>query len=130
MNIEYTFANPFVELAVFDGIVFAKYKPGVVIDLKAAHVLVDDRKKVSNYQMMPLFIDGTEVQKVTKEARNYFATPEGAELISAAAIYTTSSFTKILANFLISVNLVKQYTTVKAFDNKTKAIEWLSKHKK
>lgn len=118
-------SNPYVDLKLEDGIVFAKYKSDIKIDLEAAKILVEDRKKISDYQNYPLFIDATEVSKMSKEARNYFGTKEGAEFISAAAIYTNSSLSKFLANFLIRVNLIKQHTVVKAFDNKEKAIEWL-----
>ncbi|MBD3638230.1 MAG: hypothetical protein HUJ25_12830 [Crocinitomicaceae bacterium] len=112
-----------------NGIVFGKYKEGIIIDLEVAKEVVETRKVISEYKNRPIFVDARGVNKMTKEARNYFGSKEGAEYISAAAIFTDSMLTSFMANFLIRVNLKEQYTIVRAFNNREKAIEWLSQYK-
>lgn len=103
------------------GVLVGQYTKGTEIDLEYAKKAVKMRKKFSNFHEFPVPADARSVKSVTKEARDYFSSEEGQELIVAAAIMSDSVFPMYLANFLIKVNLVKSSIPIKLFTNKSDA---------
>lgn len=122
-------ANAYAEIYLENGIVFGIYKGDLFIDLGAAKQVVTDRKLASNNEAKPMFVDATSVKGVSKEARDYFGSQEGSELLTASALYTNSKLSAFLANFLIKVNLHKSSVPVRLFTDKEKAIKWLENYK-
>lgn len=114
----------YATLKLEDGIIYGAYK-NVVVDLKGAKQLVKNRKKITNCKTYPLIIDVKNVKEVTKEARDYFASKEGEEFLSAAAIVSGSILTTFLANFVIQVSFVKTNIPTRLFKDKEKALEWI-----
>lgn len=109
-----------------DGIIFCKYKPDLVIDLRVAKVMVDDRKKISNGFARPFFIDVTDLLSVDTEGRKYLAT-EGSELVCAGAIYTNNRLLAFVGNSFILLD--KPLIPVKVFTSEKAAIRWLEPFK-
>lgn len=107
-------------------ILVGEIKKNVYVDLKVAKNIVEKRKMISNFQMIKIFIDVTEVKGVSKEARDYLGTEEGSELLVAAAICTNSKLSTFLANFFLKVNLINTNYPIKLFTNRKKAMDWLT----
>ena len=122
-------ANPYANIYLEEGVVYGIYREGVSIDLNAAKKIVEDRKIASDYSLVPMFVDVTNVKVLSKEARDYFGSEEGSELLSASAIYTNSRLSAFLANFLIRVNLHKTIIPVRLFTDRKKAIKWLQQYR-
>jgi hypothetical protein len=118
-NINYTLVN---------GIIKGVYIENSIIDLAIAKEVVKKRILFSNRSLSPLLIDGRKVKQVTKEARDYFGSKEGAELLSAGAILVESKLTTILANFMVRINISKSYIPLKVFSKEEDAIDWLKKY--
>jgi hypothetical protein len=108
-----------------DGIVFITYAEDVIVTLEMAKELVQKRKELSNYTLSPGLVDGRFVKEVTKDARDYFGSSEGEELVSAAALVVGSVFTKSIANFLINFSFKKVKVPVKMFNDMDEALVWL-----
>lgn len=121
--------NEYVRIYSEDGIVIGEIKKNAYIDLAGAKKIVEERKKFTNYSNSLILLDATEVKGISKEARDFFGTNEGTELLIASAIYTNSKLSNFLANFLMKVNLINTFIPVKLFTNKDEAIRWLNKYK-
>lgn len=121
--------NEYVRIYSEDGIVIGEIKQNAYIDLAGAKKIVEERKKFTNYSNSLILLDATEVKGISKEARDFFGTNEGTELVIASAIYTNSKLSNFLANFLMKVNLINTYVPVRLFTNKDEAIRWLKKYK-
>jgi hypothetical protein len=119
----------YATMVVKNGVLYCKYKTDMFIDLEAAKIVVEQRKQATGYTTTPILVDATQVVKMNKEARNHFASLEGSELISAAAILVESKVSTFLANFLIKVNLQKTNMPLRLFTSEQEALEWLLKYK-
>lgn len=108
-----------------NGIIKGVYFKDVIITLEMAKVAVKNRKIISDYEILPMLIDGTQVKKINKEARDYFASEEGSELLSATALLIDSNFTSFIANFLLKITFKKSRIPIQVFSNKQDAIKWL-----
>lgn len=75
----------------------------------------------------PFFIDITGLSSVNEAARNYMASTEAAEFISAGAIYTTNTLAKIIGMAFKLLDEPK--APVKVFTNKEDALSWLETFK-
>lgn len=123
--------NPelYVKMVYEDGILRGKYNASLTIDIDVAKAAVEYRKKLTNYKQAPILVDSRGVIEITKEARNYFSSDEGYQLLSAAAILIESKFTSYLANFFLNVNLKKTPVPIKLFTSETEALKWLENYR-
>lgn len=113
-------------LWIKDGIVFGKYKRDLVIDLKVAKDVVNDRKKISNGVTRPFLIDVTGLLSIDTEGRKYLA-EEGCDLVSAGAIYTKNKLLAFVGNAFILLD--KPSVPAKVFTSEEAAIRWLEPYK-
>lgn len=111
-----------------NGILIGEYKP-VRIDLEGAKQVVLGRKSIQRGVAMPILVDGRKVREINKPARDYFGSDEGAELLTAAAIYVESALTKHLANFVLSISFRKRKMPMRMFTDRESAIKWLQQYK-
>ena len=112
-----------------NGILEGKYNFDIFIDLEMAKEIIEQRKKVTEYKTVPIIVDAREIKGLTKEARSYFGSEAGYELLSAAAILSDSVLSQFIVNFFIKVNLQKTAIPVRLFSNRDKAIAWLEQYK-
>lgn len=118
-NIDFTYVN---------GVSIGVYSKNVVVTLEVAKEAVIKRKAISNNKLSPMLIDGRSVKEVKKDARDYFSSTEGEELLSAAALLINSAFTSAIANFLTKFSFKKNAVPIKIFSNKEEALYWLKKY--
>ena len=122
-------SNAYADIYMDNEIIYGVFKEDLFLDLTAAQQIVKDRKEVSNFNSMLMFVDVSSVKEVSKEARDYFGSEVGSELLKASAIYTNSKLAAFLANFLVKVNLHKSTIPIKLFTDKTKALNWLENYR-
>ena len=127
MERTYYHENSFVSGWVENGILHAEYK-AVAIDLPAAITCVALRLSTLNDKSFPAIIDGKKVKSMSKEARNYFASPEGYKHIAATALVLDSAVSKIIGNFFLRIN--KPPIPTRIFTDKAEAFRWLSPYVK
>lgn len=101
----------------------AKYKPGVLVDLKIAKQIVSDRLKFTGKEDLVVLIYDEGITNVDREARLYLASEEANKHIKAGAIINKSPFTSVVGNIFIKLN--KPAIPCKLFSNEEKAVKWL-----
>lgn len=107
-----------------EGIICFKYKQKT-ITIDVAKLGVEIRLRVSNNKPALMYVDLTNVNNVTKESRDYYASPEAVELLLATAVYTPSHLTRTLFTFFKYFN--KPRLPIQYFSDKEKAFHWLNK---
>jgi hypothetical protein len=107
------------------GIVCCKVLEGAQIDLEDAKENVMAVRVLSNNKRVPVFVDVSGSKGGTKEARNYFASEEVAEVQTACAFLVKSPFSYLIGNFFLGLNRTK--FPFQLFQTEEKAKEWLQK---
>ena len=116
-----------MNLSIIDNIVHCYYNKQDMVDIEKAKMMVKERVAFCEGESRPHLFDISDLKKVSKEARDYFAN-EGNECVTASAIIVTSPVIKIIANFFIIVNKPKNPTQL--FTKRKEAIKWLAQYKK
>jgi hypothetical protein len=123
---ELLYKTDVVEGYMDDGIFIAVFKVKK-FDLDAAKDTVKKRLEASNGIAYPLLIDARQVQSITKEARDYFASDEGVSMLLASALILDSVLGKFLGNFFLQIN--KPKTPLRLFIDEKEALKWLQQFK-
>ena len=79
--------------------------------------------KVSKGRKRPYLSDIRKIKSVDRESREYFASEEVANAISAIAMLIGSPVSRIIGNFFLGLN--KPSYPIKLFTSESEAIEWL-----
>ena len=108
-----------------DGYLEGRFIKPTKIDMVIAKSMIEQRKKLTDYQTTAVLIDGRNVKGVTKDARDYLGSEPGFDLIKAAAILSGSPLSAFILNFFIKVNIGKSKVPLRLFSDKEKAIKWL-----
>lgn len=117
--------NDLIIISLKYGILFLKWKE-TVIDLSIAKKMISHRLVVSEKKIYPICSDVRSVKKITKEARDYFASDKGSEGIIASAILIDSPFLTMIGNFFNNIN--KPKAPSKLFTNEEEAVNWLKNY--
>lgn len=116
----------YITFQLEEGVLHATYK-SVEVTEDIAKEVVKTRKAYCDYKTYPHLLMETSVAKITKEARDYFATDESTEGVAAGAIIVKSAFKMTLLNFFLKVS--KPEVPARLFTNKEDAIQWLQDFK-
>jgi hypothetical protein len=79
--------------------------------------------ELSAGRRLPMLLDMRRARELTREARVYYASEEGAHLAHAVAMLIDSPFGVVLGNFFIRVN--RPAFPVRIFRDEAEAIRWL-----
>lgn len=120
------YSNDIIEGYLEDGISYGKFKVKV-FDLEAAKIAVKSRLEISNGVAYPTLADARGVTSISKEARDYFASPEGTVLLLASALLLDSVLNRFLGNFFLQIN--KPTIPLKLFTEEKEALKWLQQFK-
>lgn len=106
-----------------NGILICELKPDLIIDLKTAVSLVNERIKITENYKFPFLLVVRDYLLLDKDAFKYFGTNEGVQNLIASAVVIDSPLQKILTNF----NLVfyKNAVPFRVFTKKLDAKLWL-----
>lgn len=119
---EYLFDNDVVKGRIEDGIMMIEFKMSKFL-LEHAQTVVRTRVNASAGKSYPLLVDARKVNSITKEARDYFATDEGSELVNASALLLGSAVNKFLGNFFLQIS--KPKIPLRLFTDFSEAKSWL-----
>lgn len=108
------------------GIIIAIGKDHAIHTL--AHALENHRVNVelAGGIRRPFLIDMTDVKSMSHEARTFYAGPEPPKVITAVAIITNSTLSKLVANFFMTLG--KPVLPTRMFTSIEEATEWLSQY--
>ena len=70
-----------------------------------------------------VLVDMTEITKISKDARDYFANKRTASIQRAAALVIGSPVSRVIGNFCMGLN--KSISPTRLFTDPHKAIQWL-----
>jgi hypothetical protein len=94
------------------------------IDLDIAEKSVSKRVNAMDGKSYPLLIKMKSINNITKEARDFLASPRGCEGVIVAAIQVSSPLENMIASMFLYLN--PPLVPTKIFKDETKAKEWLS----
>ena len=117
--------NDKITIKLEGGIVNAKWKD-TIIDLSTAKQAVKERLEITDNISFPIISNIIQVKNISKEARDYLATEEGCEGITAAAILINSALGSMLGNFWVRIS--KPLRPTRIFTNEEDAKKWLAKY--
>jgi hypothetical protein len=114
--------NAWVWMEVKGHYFYTKYKPNTVLDLDAARKIIHDAVTLAGDKIYPALSDIRDMPPHGKEVRHYFAT-EASDSVTANAILVSSSVSRVLANFFLTIN--KPSIPTRIFNDSAKAVKWL-----
>lgn len=117
--------NKYIDLYIQDNLVHIIYKSTINIDLKIAKEVNEFVLSKHQGKKMLYLIDITQINSVSKEARNYFSDPKESEAIIAVAFISRLIIHRIIINFFEFYNKPKY--PVKLFFKINDAEKWLYK---
>ncbi len=116
------YEDEYVRYEFEDGILISKYKTKI-IDLNIAKHVLSRRLlhfKAPSYSGL---VDYSLVKETTKEARDFFATPEAIQNLNAIAVVTDSMIGNMIYNFYLTIS--KPSLPTKLFKSNEEALLWL-----
>lgn len=116
------FEDDKAKIYLANGIMYAHYKTHKITK-EIARTYFFKCVSIQNGIKMPAFVDITNIKVLEKEARAFYASDELAEYSKGIALYTNSTFSKLIANFFMQID--KPVVPTKMFTDKTKALDWL-----
>jgi len=119
------FENEYAKFWIKDQILFFEYKSNVVINLAAAQRIVADRIQFQNEVSYPIFCDVQGIVNIDKTASDYLA-HSGSVLTKAVGFVADQKVLRAITTFY--VNISKPTIPSELFDDKTKALEFLSNY--
>jgi hypothetical protein len=104
-------------------IMHCNYLNKINITLKTAKDEIEIISKFTGNRKLPMMINISNVQSITKEAREFYSGEESAKVFSAVGIIVQSPVHEVIGNFFLGIN--RPSFPVKLFKSEEKAIEWL-----
>lgn len=110
-------------------------KSGIAVTINnggSEHTLEHAKEAVALYERItkqipvPLLVDFTKVKHMTREAREYYSSEENAKKMKALGIVTSSNIGRMVANFFIGINKVRN--PVRIFNSYEEAMQWLKQY--
>ena len=97
-----------------------EWAPGCKITEEAAKVAMAQVNEVCGARRLPMLVDMSEVDSVSRPARTVFTVPCQANII---ALLGRSPVDRVIANFVLGVS--KLPTPTRYFNSETAAVNWL-----
>ncbi|SDI02217.1 hypothetical protein SAMN04488062_12041 [Flavobacterium omnivorum] len=114
--------NEFALFWIQNDIFYFEYKPNVVINLKAAQLVVADRILVQNEKAYPVLCDIRGIMDSDKAARDYLA-QSGSVLTKAVSLIGNDTVLLSIMSFYITIN--KPRVPTKFFTEELAALAFL-----
>jgi hypothetical protein len=114
----------YIKIWISNGIIHTEFRPNLKISLDIAKKIVDQRKEYTEGATYKAIVDISNIKKVELNAREYWASEDSYACLSQLAIFSPSTFSKIIANFWLKVS--KPYRPTKFFTNKSSAYIYLN----
>lgn len=130
MELEH-FSNAYTQMKIEDGVLVVTYLPNLDITIDIARICVEDRIKFTNNKMYPLLAFISEMQNVSKEAKEYLASAESMKGITAGAFVVENHLQRLIGSVFISlyINMNEVKVPTKLFNNKQAAMVWAKQYR-
>jgi hypothetical protein len=116
----------YAEFWIEDGLLFAKYKQGVYVNIDVAHKLLEERELFCEGKAYAAVWECSGVTYWTREARAFMGSLRNHKYMKAAAgVYPASYAAYIVINFFLKVT--KPVRPSRFFTSMDDAIEWTKK---
>jgi len=106
-----------------NGILICELKPELIIDIKTAVSLVNERLKITGGKSYPFLLIVRDYLLLDNVAFKYFGTKEGVMNLQASAIVIDSPLQKMVTNF--NLLFYRHPTPFRVFNKKSEAKLWL-----
>lgn len=106
-----------------NGILICELKPDLIIDLKTAVSLVNERIKITKGHKFPFMLVIKNYLLLDNDAFKYFGTNEGVQNLIASAVIIESPLQKLITNF--SLFFYKNSVPFRVFNQEKEAQLWL-----
>ena len=116
------YENDYAQFRIVDGILFFKYKPNTIIDLKAAQLVVTDRIHFQRERIFPVLCDIRGVVDTDKAGRDYLA-QSGSVLTRAVGLIVHEKVLLTISNFYLQVS--KPSVPTQIFTTEETALNYL-----
>lgn len=110
----------YVGVSLEDGFVRLVLPPGAVITGGIAARAASEFEQITGTGMMPLLLELTGIESITRSARSVFG---GAHSASAVAVLGSSQVDRVIANFLLGGDL--PHCPTRYFSSRDEALGWL-----
>ena len=117
--------NEFALFRIQNDILYFEYKPNVVINLKAAQLVVADRILVQNEKAYPVLCDIRGIVDSDKAGRDYLA-QSGSVLTKAVSLLGNDTVLLSIMSFYIRIN--KPRVPTKIFTDELAALSFLENY--
>jgi hypothetical protein len=114
--------NEWVRMEIRGHYFYTQFKPNTNLDLVAAKTIIQDAVTLAGDKIYPVMTDIREMPPHGKDVRDYFAN-DASDSSCSNAILVSSSISRILANFFLSIN--KPSIPTRIFTDPDKASKWL-----
>ena len=81
------------------------------------------RQQLDDGKPLPFLMDIRRARSLSREARNYFASDEAAQVFAATALLVSSPLSRAIGNFFLGLNKPKMQTRL--FTDENEALAWL-----
>ena len=105
-----------------DGILVYSPRPDLRIDLETAQQILILGKKLVDHPV-PVLVHMGNVLRVTREARDLFASDDYTKVAEQSALLVTSPVSRVVSNFFVGLN--KPLYPLRVFTDENDAIAWL-----
>jgi hypothetical protein len=95
--------NDFCKMWISDEILFAEFKPRLVMNIEIAKQMVNDRLKFSNGTSYPMFLDARNFVSMDRATMKYYKTKEVVQYVSAAAFLTGGALSSFAGNIFLAL---------------------------
>lgn len=109
------------------GIVQVLVLPGAIQTLADAKENMQAQARLTAGQRHALFVDMRQIQSQDREAREYYAGPESAQILKAVAILIGSPMSRVIGNFMLGFN--RSTLPTRLFTSEDEALSWLRSFK-
>lgn len=106
-----------------DGILICELKSDLIIDLKTAVGLVNERIKITKGHQYPFMLIIKDYLLLDNDAFKYFGTKEGVQNLMASAVIIESSLQKLITNF--NLLFYRNSVPFRIFNKEREAQLWL-----
>jgi len=116
------YENDYARFWITDSILFFKYKPNTIIDLKVAQRVVTDRIHFQNEKPYPVLCDIRGIIATEKAGRDYLA-QSGSILTQAVGLIVHEKVLLAISNFYVQIS--KPSVPTQIFTNEKEALVYL-----
>lgn len=118
--------NEYVTIERENGILIGIIKTKTA-DLDTVRKITEYRLAIQNGTKYLLLSNIKAIKSSTKAARDFMASKEGCEGVTAAAVLIDSAISSMIGNFFIRIS--KPFVPTRIFTDETEAKKWLLEHK-